>query len=62
MQLIIYYYYQEKLFFFVWLLIRTQLAQVQRIIRLTKNSFVKIHQVHGSNLVDIFVEGYLVCG
>ena len=24
--------------------------------------YVEIHQVHGSNLVDIYGEGYLVCG
>ena len=38
-------------------------AQGQRIIMLTKKIvYAEIHQVHGSNLVDIFVEGYLVCG
>ena len=43
-------------------LTRTLLAQGQRIIMLTKLVYVQIHQVDGSNLVDICVEGYLVCG
>ena len=28
----------------------------------SKIIYVEIHQVHGSNLVDIYGEGYLVCG